>query len=258
MMLSPFAFNAEIVARKKGWNLPRIRKENEGVFTDFARQENPWYGVLFHTTGSGVLELAKNRSWSTVDAALWTYGQEWSSCPHYLNDESGQLWLITSEDLIAPHCGVKGWMRSAMLDGSWIEHVSSVGLERWRARWPGVKSPQHLFPSLSGNHAYLGVENIPQPDGTFTDRQYASLAKLVADFDVRHSIGILHSIASTTRPVGPPIDVNGVSRTHRLVGHEDVNPFNTSDGGRWDKKGGWDPGALRIEPKFHWEKVLLP
>jgi hypothetical protein len=36
----------------------------------------------------------------------------------------------------------------------------------------------------------------------------------------------------------------------RLVGHEDVHPLR-----RWDVYGGWDPGALREKPRFHWDQV---
>ena len=36
----------------------------------------------------------------------------------------------------------------------------------------------------------------------------------------------------------------------RLVGHEDIEPLE-----RWNKQGGWDPGALRVKPKFVWASI---
>lgn len=196
-----------------------------------------WWGILLHTTGSGILALAEKRGWTPDEAAVWTYSQTWMNCAHYLNLQDGTLVQIVSERLIAPHCGVKGWQYTAMKDGTWVDYTPPVMLAEWRKAWPNVKAPTSLYPHVgSANADVIGVENVPQPGGTFTDAQYATLRAFVAERDAFHGMQI-------------------ATHKNRLLGHEDVNPFYTKDNGRADKAGGWDPGARRPVPKFDWARV---
>lgn len=222
------------------WKIPDLRyraRKSDGTVHVFSRHLGPWWGMLLHTTGSGILTLADARGWTPDEAAIWTYSQEWMNCSHYLNLQSGTLILITSEQRIAPHCGVKPWQYRAMKNGSWEELVPPTMLTEWRKAWPNVKAPTSLYPYVgSANADVIGVENVPQPDGTFTDEQYATLRALIAERDKFYNMDIAR-------------------HRNRLLGHEDVNPFYTKDNGRADKKGGWDPGARRPVPKFDWSRV---
>jgi len=205
---------------------------------EFLKQEKKWFGVCVHTTGSGVAARARRLGQTVTDVAKWVYSQTWMSCPHYFIDWLGDIYQVTDESLVPPHCGVSEVSRDMMLDGSWIDHVSSEGLKYWNERWLslGFKSPQHLFPSHSANYSYLGIEMIPQEhnsfgtNGSFNDKQYSSLKTLLEDISMRHSINLIQK--------------------NRLVGHEDLSPFK-----RWDHGGGWDPGYLRGVKTFYWERL---
>ncbi|MFA6095871.1 MAG: N-acetylmuramoyl-L-alanine amidase [Candidatus Paceibacterota bacterium] len=227
--------------------LCKLRIENRRTWVEgsngkpynFSRHRGKWWGILIHTTGCGPEELAKKRGWTTDETAIWTYAQDWMNCSHYLLLSNGIFVQITSEDFIAPHCGVKPWQYARFKDGTWKDFIPETMLAQWKAAWPGVKSPADLYPNAgSANPDVLGVECVPQPNGTFTDLQYAALHAFVLEVSVHHEMGI-------------------TAGRHRLLGHEDVNPYFTKDNGRADNKGGWDPGARRPNPKFHWDRVLL-
>jgi len=196
-----------------------------------------WWGLLYHTTGPGPESLAEKRGWTVTEAAVWTYAQLWMNCAHYLNPPDGVLIQIVSEAFIAPHCGVKPWQYTRYKDGSWVEHTPAVMLAEWRKAWPNVKDPTRLYPHVgSANPDVLGVENIPQPDGTFTDAQYATLKAFTAERDAFHGMKI-------------------ETHRNRLLGHEDVNTYWYEQNGRATKGGGIDPGARRPAPKFFWDRV---
>ncbi len=211
-----------------------------GLRTHLKRKPFPrstgFQGICIHTTGRGVREHAP----LTPDqAALKWYGNTEATCPHFLIGEAGSIYHITSTELVAPHCGVTAARRNAMLDGTWTEQVGAVGLDLWRKRWPGRKSPQHLFSGPSANAAYIGIELIPGADATFGDLQYAALRGLIGHIDESERIWIQNTALPNSR----------------LLGHEDLSPWTTAQGGRWDKLGGWDPGSLRHSPRFDWSRV---
>lgn len=220
----------------------QYKKDDDSVVGLFI-QDQPWFGECVHTCGSGVLDKAKEWGWTNAEVACYFYSQLSMGCPHEVIDGDGTVYVIVAGARVAVHCGAQGWMRNAMLDGSWKERVSAIGLKHWQARWPGVKSPQHLFPGSSGNKAYRGTELIPQPDKTFTAAQYESLAKRLVLRSRQNGNVLLHPREPLTRA------------SNKLVGHEDLIPFNTAQQGRWDSKGGWDPGALRDEPRFDWPRL---
>ena len=78
----------------------------------------------------------------------------------------------------------------------------------------------------------MGVELLPTPRGPdwYTQAQYDALAALVVDVAQRHD--------------RPPVG-------EHVVAHEDLEPLT-----RWNRTGGWDPGALRPQPRFSWIRHL--
>ncbi len=213
----------------------KIRKD--GTRYDFPKRGKKPFGVCVHTTGRGVPQRAKRLGQTPDQAGVWVYSQTWQNPPNYLIGSHGMVYRVTDDSLCPPHCGVDAWQRKAMLNGTWFDHVSADGLRLWRERWPKVVSPAHLYPSTSANKDYLGIEMIPLLErraewgGLFTDGQYQSLSMLLSSISVKYGI-----------------ELKGA----RLVGHEDLDPFD-----RWDGSGGWDPGWLRARPYFEWSRVQL-
>lgn len=220
----------------------------------------PW-GLLLHTTGGGITDLAvyerKTVNGKTVrtkrasplrpiDVAIDVYvdsqngsnGYLWGG-PHYVCDHDGSIYQIAPDDAMTAHCG--GANRGRYFDGSW-ESVFPVATQMWRRKWaPAFWHPYLLFPAKSPNHDYIGCEMIPCGDGfgtpmrpglRFTQQQHDAAIKLAHDCGTRH---------------GWP---TGWMQTSRLLGHEDVDPLNRADTG-----GGWDPGYLRASPYFDFDYI---
>lgn len=200
------------------------------------------YGLCVHTTGSGVPTKAKEHGVDPMEIALNVYLAPdapsrgvFTNFPHYVLGHDGVLIQIAEESERARHAAVESEDRAAYLSGAWRKKVSTVGLRLWEEKWPGFKSPSHLYPSKSPNEDYIGVELIPHlvpfPDGSrFSAEQYATLKALILDVEVRHNV----------RLRGP-----------RLVGHEDIDPLD-----RWTSRGGYDPGSLQVKPSFYWARCL--
>jgi hypothetical protein len=213
----------------------KINGKVEYTDRQFARFAGPIWGICVHTTGRGIPKLARKRHEKPMETAIRYYSDTSSPCPHYVIDGLGVVEQITSTTLVAPHIGVSAKEREDMLDGDWIAHPSDHALELWRAKWKGYESPQHLFPTRSPNASYIGIELIPQIEEDangelFTAPQYSALAIFVA------RVAEIHKIDTSDQ--------------RKLLGHEDLDPY-----GRWDSRGGWDPGALRDKPYFRWDRV---
>lgn len=199
-------------------------------------QTRKWYGVLIHTTGGGIAKLARLKGRTIEAVTRSVYGNVGMSFAHRVVMPEGWVLRCADDSLIAPHCGVKAWQRAALLDGTWRAHVSDEGEALWAKRWPGVKSPQHLFPTSSGNDAYLGIETVQiekvdHETGTrFTAAQYTATARQIVAWERAHGFK---------------------AEGTRLVTHEDVQPFE-----RWDARGGWDPGVLRSPHTYDWARLL--
>lgn len=207
---------------------------------DFPRISKPrgatLFGVVVHTTGQGVPSQAERSKMPPLRVALNIYGRSPNPFPHYVIGGGGELVQICAESQRAWHAGVEADDRAAYLDGTWEQRVSPTALALWKAKWPGVKSPSHLYPTVSPNDCTLGVELVPllvRDSATktlYTPAQYSTLAKLLADIAERHQIKL---------------------KGNRLLGHEDIEPLR-----RWSSPGGWDPGALRATAQhFKWELV---
>jgi N-acetyl-anhydromuramyl-L-alanine amidase AmpD len=179
-----------------------------------------------------------------IDLALAWYQRKGSV--HFVIDYDGTIYQILDTAVRGAHIGVSRLERRRYLNGTWHKRLSHEGVVRWHKRWPGFKSPQHLYPGKSPNGAYIGVEVLPLSHmrvvtggghkGTwFTERQYSAVARLWIALWVQHGTW----------------GCNALSPGPRLVGHEDVDAF-----GRWDPFGGWDPGAMRVRPRFDWNLVF--
>lgn len=201
------------------------------------------YGLLVHTTGDGIPRKIINPNtgltdvFDAVGATVDTYtGMQ--EGPHYAIVPDGTLIKFRAPDTVAWHAATDAAQRRNFLDGSWekdLNRIPSDVINWWKMRWPGVKSPQHLFPGPKPNGAYVGVELVPcghyqratfvpslgtpaTPKGRYTAQQYAQLALL--------------ALALADAYAWPP----GWEATGRLAGHEDVNPYT---------RPGWDPGAYK-------------
>ena len=157
---------------------------------------------------------------------------------HYVIGYDGHCVQVADERERAQHVGLSASDRSAYLSGAWKKKLATGTAERWAQRWPAFASPMHLFPGKSVNNVYIGCELTPllKRDplfGLFTQAQHQMVAMLARDIGERHGLP------------------DHWWQTSRLVGHEDVSPLTRSDRG-----GGWDPGALRVDPNFHWGYVL--
>lgn len=197
----------------------------------------PW-GLMLHTSGRGIVARAdRNRVPPIVLALTW---YKLKSGVHYLIGYDGTIYQMLDDNRRGAHVGVSMLQRLSYLSGRWLrsKNLSTKAIALWLRRWPGYKSPQHLYPTRSPNSCYIGVEMIPlmEPDENtglwFTPEQHCAARALADDIGQRQ---------------GWPEDWK---ETPRLVGHEDISAFT-----RWDKNGGWDPAGMRDTPRFDWSKI---
>lgn len=223
--------------------LRSTRENADGIEVKLPQQEEQWWGDCIHTTGSGVeshaVEFTKKTGhpWTLAEVAAYFYSNPGMGCPHEFIAHDGSITRVTPETLIPAHCGVQPYQRTAMLKGTWDDMCPAEMVRQFRMAWPTFASPQHLFPGPNANWKYRGTELIPTKDKLFTPQQYDSLAVRLAWSSKTYEIDHLGG------------------KGNRLVGHEDLNPWPTAQRGRADAKGGWDPGARRVVPRFNWTRV---
>jgi len=217
----------------------------------------PWrrklkpFGLCFHTSGRTIVERAVKKGVPPIELALKHYRR--TGAAHFVVDHDGTIYQLLDTEIRGAHIGLGAW-RGRYLNGSWRKHMKLKGLHAplamWDKRWPGLKSPQHMFPGKTPNGAYLGAEFLPllepQADGTwFSDAQYAAgrglLDALFPEAFEDFSLNGLAMACTTPATTGRA----------RAPGHEDLTPHS-----RWKRRGGWDPGALRAFPRWNWAKVL--
>jgi hypothetical protein len=188
--------------------------------------------LLIHSTGPGMSKYARIHELTNEETVARVYGNPGNSCAHVCVLPDGARIRTTPYDLVAPHCGASSVQRQRMLDGSWRAWTSDDAEEQWAKLWPGVKSPQHLFPTASANDSCEGLETWkgdaidPETGTRYTMAQYRSTAQWVVQRE--RALGFL---------------ADGV----RLLTHEAVQPFE-----RWDDVGGHDPGVMRPVPLYNW------
>lgn len=203
----------------------------------------PVFGLVVHTSGRSIVARAGRRGEDVLDHVADYYRAAAYSC-HYVIGWDGRIYQITADDRRVPHVGVDAAERRLYLSGRWgkDKRLASSAVARWTALWK-QPSPQHLFPSSAPNSDYVGVELPPLSQAPvigpmqglwYTAEQHEAVARLADDLRDRHGW--------PAWPTALPC--------RRLLGHEDVDAF-----GRWDRGGGWDPGALRSAPRFDWAAV---
>lgn len=197
------------------------RLEGHGLLSPF--------GFMVHTTGDGPPSEAAAQNIDPLDVAIAKY-KAMTEGPHFVIGPEGLIVQVRQLTEVAYHVGVHADERRDFLSGAWTSRGDlKVGVARWwRARWPNVRSPQHLYPTERPNHAYIGIENVPAGTGSpwvqrwgqglvgrFTPAQYLANAALV--FKLAPDFGV------------------DVHKAGRVVGHEDINPLT---------RPGWDPGDM--------------
>ena len=202
------------------------------------------FGIVVHTTGSGPATIAETDAEkraslgcaSAIDCALAIYATG-EGFPHYVIGYDGATYATCPEDHTAWHAG---WTRQMGGRDRWRSWSAPAW---WSRVWGAGRTPIDLLPqgSFSPNSSHFGIELLgASRSATFTDAQYEALARLVVDIDQRHGLGI-------DRAPSP-----------KLLGHEDLNPLPTEQHGRANARGGWDPGAHRVDgttPTFSWSKL---
>lgn len=192
--------------------------------------------LLIHSTGPGMAKYARTYKLTDEETVSRVYGNPGNSCAHVVGLPDGTRIRTTAYSLVAPHCGVSKVQRQRLLDGSWRAWTSDEAEAQWDKWWPGVKSPQHLFPTASGNDSCEGFETWkldeidPETTSYYTIHQYRSTAQWVVERE--RALGFV---------------AEGV----RLLTHDALDPFE-----RWDSKGGRDPGAMRPNPFYNWPLLL--
>ena len=218
-------------------------KQATAVFSEKSKTRpeiTPW-GILVHTTGAGIYAAASKANETPIEWVLDYYRQR-GSC-HYLVTRAGSCYQILPETVRGAHAGGSSIQaaerrRKLCLSGKWEKECHAKGVELWKARWPGYKSPQHLFPGKSPNDSYIGIElqapeKPPKSGSWFTEEQMHRLADITIDISIRRKYP------------------EGWHLSPRLAGHEDVDPLE-----RWDARGGWDPGGLRDVFRFDWASLI--
>lgn len=213
------------------------------------RRKGEVRGVILHTTGSTIVLAAKKAKRDVLEHVVEHYLTH-DEGPTYVIGPSGKIVQVADEDKVTWHAGIKQEQLAAYMNGSWRNKVQAH--LRWDEVWNkhGIYDPRLLvgahrdggFPDvnehfLGVNEHFIGIEMppiAPAPKGAlrFTPEQHQAAAELCADILARR--GLLGRAPHTV-----------------VLGHEDVNPL-----ARFDKDGGWDPGALRLQPHFDMNLIL--
>jgi len=197
----------------------------------------PVYGLVVHTTGASIVDEAVRLGADPLEYAVAYYLKPDSYFAHYVVGWDGHIIQVADEAQRAPHVGFAE--RPKYLDGSWSSLLPPTLVALWRGRWPGYKSPAHLFPGPSPNNVYVGVEMLPLQHPLATGSLY--------------TVAQEQAVAALATAIGKRWKLpTGWHRGPRLLGHEDLNPLTRST-----KKppAGWDPGGLREFPWFRWSVV---
>jgi len=195
------------------------------------RRRQPLAAICVHTTGTGVVQAAKETGRPTLAVALAAYAKPSAPYPHAVVGQAGEVVQVAPWDRVAWHAGVTDRQRRDYESGAWRQRVPLDALARWDARWPGKRGPLEVVPG-PWNETTIGIEMIP-----LGSAKYVGASKVYAP----ETIAALRELVAHLRAALGPLP---------LVGHEDLEPLE-----RWDAHGGWDPGALRENPWFDWRAV---
>jgi hypothetical protein len=81
-----------------------------------------------------------------LEYAVEYYMKPDSYFAHHVIDFGGTIAQIADEHEKAMHVGFAPEERQAFLSGGWESKLPSTYVVASKARWPGVKSPAHMFP----------------------------------------------------------------------------------------------------------------
>lgn len=207
---------------------------------------DPARALVIHTTGRGL--TGKATQLAGHDATRAEVDE--AAIGHYENGTLpyfggwfvgwGGVYQLAADDRQCQHSGSLGlhyntaaWMDVAKpLSPKGVSGLSPHGrpgrtvYDWWLARWaPGLTTPLGLPTGRTPNAASIGIDLLPQLDGTYSADQVTALRWLVRKLCEQHGI---------------PLD-----RRH-VLGHEDVDPCARGTVLRKGKVLGvpWDPGAL--------------
>lgn len=154
--------------------------------TDGNARTGPIWGVVAHTTGSGIVQRAFDRGCKTsleVSRFAVDYyaarGNDVST--HFLVGWDGEIWQLVDLDREAWHAGwgpqftalyrsvkPREWTEWAQPVNSPLVHRSPAGgYAAWFARWPGLNGPAELIPAgySSPNKGTVSVDFLAMPNG---------------------------------------------------------------------------------------------
>lgn len=213
--------------------------------TDTKPRTAPVYGVTVHCSGSSIVESALRAGRDPLERAVGYYTSPGAYYGHYAIGFGGEIAQIADELAHAPHIGLTAIDHGRYVTGGW-EHDAPAGFAAaWHARWPGYRTPMHLFPGSSPNGVYVGIELLVWVDGcagrplgrtSHTEAQHVAAARLAADIAERHGLP------------------SGWQRSGRLACHEDLTPLSRSNA-----RGGWDPGVIKLggaAAGFDWARFV--
>lgn len=194
------------------------------MFTGRSARGLPLYGIVVHTTGSGI--IGSGNEDTALNKAVEIYTN--SGGPHYVISWSGKIVAVVADERIrGAHAGLANTPTAAvnayLARSGWEQMLSARGAQLWHERWPGRRSPADIVPDGNMNNIntlYLGIEMIPitgggavfappmYPGARFTRAQHVALRDLINDIARRHNF---------------PAGWNSKGST-RLVEHSDLNP----------------------------------
>lgn len=194
------------------------------------------YGVLLHTTGDGPCARAKKNGSDPYEEALKIYKAQ-EVGPHFVIGPKGEMEQLRSTSEIAWHAGVSKVERRDYLTGNWEytpKRLSAEVVKWWKDKWVGFASPQHLYRADNPNKDYIGIELVPC--GTYNKSAWEPIFAPRCHVGARFSAKTIMRVSSLCAALGLhhklPV---GWEETQRLLGHEDVNPY---------QRPGWDPGDM--------------
>ena len=201
--------------------------------------------VVVHITGRGLTNVGL-RSGRFGTEAFDLACLRWYSTSgthfygHDLIGSTGEVYRLASLDRVCQHTASlssrydqPGWQAHA-IDPKTLKLVKhgrrpEAVYDWWIARWGAGFNPKSFVNSLHVNQRSVAVDLIPDEAGNYSDAQYDSLNRLLAEYRT-HFVNIAH-----------------------VVGHADIDPMRrgivkTSAGTLVGKD--WDPGA-----GFNWGRV---
>lgn len=153
--------------------------------SDGSARTGPIWGVVAHTTGSGIVQRAFDRGCKTsIEVSRFAVdyyaarGNDVST--HFLVGWDGEIWQLVDLDREAWHAGwgpnftalyrsakPREWTEWAQPIGSPLVHKSPVGkYAGWFARWPDLNSPAELLPPgvTSPNRGTVSIDFLAMPN----------------------------------------------------------------------------------------------